>query len=125
MFSVDIKNNDEENSYAVFGEHEYHAILKVNNSLFLPMPNYYDCNVCGNTIEITNNEPVIIPINDIFKADRVTGLIDFKFGLNIDIDTYSSLYDLFLEQKKDNEEEEYKEINQIKDDIKYVKTLKK
>lgn len=123
MFSVKIKNNGEENSYAVFGEYEYHLILKVNDSCLLPMPNYYDCDVCGNTIEITNNEPVIIPINDMYKADKRTGQVDFKFGLNIDVDTYSSLYDLFLEQRKDNEE--YKEIDQIKDDIKYVKTLKK
>ena len=89
-------------------------------------PNYYELNIIPSetpVIQYTNIEPIIIEDNPITDDDFNT--INFYFGEAITPEEYEILYELYLEQMKDNPNPDYLKEQEIKEDIERAKKLVK
>lgn len=125
MFQIKINNNEQEKDYAVFSEREFTIITKPT-TFFITCPNYYELNIIPTetpVIQCTNIEPIIIEDNPITDDDFNT--INFYFGEAITPKEYEILYELYLEQMKDNPNPDYLKSQEIKEDIERAKKIVK
>lgn len=125
MFKIKINNNEQEKDYAVFSEREFTIITKPT-TFFITCPNYYELNVIPGerpVIQCTNIEPIIIEDNPI--TENGFNKINISFGEVITTEEYETLYELYLEQMKENPTPEYLKEQEIKEDIERAKKLVK
>ena len=125
MFKIKINNNEQEKDYAVFSEREFTIITKPT-TFFITCPNYYELNVIPGerpVIQCTNIEPIIIEDNPI--TENGFNKINISFGEVITPEEYETLYELYLEQMKENPTPEYLKEQEIKEDIERAKKLVK
>lgn len=125
MFKIKINNNEQEKDYAVFSEREFTIITKLT-TFFITCPNYYELNIIPTetpVIQCTNIEPIIIEDNPI--TENGFNKINISFGEAITPEEYETLYELYLEQMKENPTPEYLKEQEIKEDIERAKKLVK
>lgn len=116
MFQIKINNDEKEKDYLVFGEKEFNFIFHPTTHC-ISCPNYYELNI------IPSETPIIIEDNPITDDDFNT--INFYFGEAITPEEYEILYELYLEQMKDNPNPDYLKSQEIKEDIERAKKLVK
>lgn len=125
MFQIKINNGEKENEYAVFKEREFTIITKPT-TFFITCPSYYELNIipaATPVITYTNIEPIIIDANPI--TEQSYDKFNISFGEPITPDEYEALYELYLEQMKDNPNPDYLKGQEIKEDIERAKKLVK
>lgn len=125
MFQIKINNDEKEKDYLVFGEKEFNIIFHPTTHC-ISCPNYYELNVIPGerpVIQCTNIEPIIIEDNPITNNGFNT--INISFGEAITPEEYETLYELYLEQMKENPTPEYLKEQEIKEDIERAKKLVK
>ena len=125
MFNIKINNGDKEKNYFVFGEKEFNIIFRPMEHC-ISCPNYYELHVIPSEIPViqcTNIEPIIIEENPI--TEKGFNTVNISFGEAITPEEYETLYELYLEQMKENPTPEYSKKTEIKDDIEQAKKLVK
>ena len=125
MFNIKINNGEKEKEYAVCDEREFTIIIKPT-TIFTTCPSYYELNIIPATTPIityTNIKPIIIEETPITKQNSNT--VNISFGEPITPEEYETLYELYLEQMKENPTPEYSKKMEIKDDIEQAKKLVK
>lgn len=125
MFNIKIDNGDKEKSYTVFKEREFTIIGTCTNNI-ITCPSYYELNIIPSAtpvITYTNIEPIIIDENPI--TEKGFNTVNISFGEAITPEEYETLYELYLEQMKENPTPEYSKKTEIKDEIEQAKKLVK
>lgn len=124
MFNLKIKDTN----YIVYKECEFNSITPVDTIHFFSIPNYYDLSfiTTGNRLSarLTNNKPMIIESNDVITYDEKHKPI-LNCGMAISHEDYKILYEQYLDDMKDNPDELYLLNEKRKNDVEYVKTLRK
>ncbi len=160
MFKIKIKNEDRENEYYVFAEHELHiighAVLPI-----VAVPNFYELSIVsgnktnikqplniditvkketnkdepktmyesnGNSINVssdltfiyTNSVPVIATKDSIEHIETLNLATEI---LPLTLEEYETLYELHLEDIKENPSSEFSKLQSIKQDVDHAKTL--